>query len=105
MSPLRIFYLLAAIAGFVAPMFFFLRFFRDNGFDLNALLEAWAVNDATRGLTWDLTIAAVVLTVFIIVETMVRRDYWIMICIPAIYCVGLSFGLPLYLFLRSRTIH
>ena len=102
MSFLRWIYLILAVLGLVVPMFFFIRWFQVNGFDLIAMTEAWAVNDATRGLTWDLTIAAIALTVFIFAETLVRRDYWMLICVPAIYCVGVSFGLPLYLFLRSR---
>lgn len=102
MSLLRWTYLILAVLGAVLPMFFFIRWFEVNGYDLAAMLDAWAVNDATRGLTWDLTIAAIALTVFIFAEVMVRRDYWMLICVPAIYCVGVSFGLPLYLFLRSR---
>ena len=85
-------------------MWFFVAWFRANGLDFSGMLDAWAVNDATRGLTWDLTIAAITLTVFIVSETLVRRDYWLMICIPATFCVGVSFGFPLYLFLRSRPL-
>ncbi len=102
MSVLRMIYLVLAILGTIVPMFFFIRWFETFGYSMNGMLEAWAVNDATRGLTWDLTIAAIALTVFIFAEVMVRRDYWMLICIPAIYCVGVSLGLPLYLFLRSR---
>ena len=104
MSFLRWIYLVLAILGAVVPMFFFVRWFGDNSVDIGGLLDAWAANDATRGLTWDLTIAAITLNVFIIAEVYVRRDYWMLICVPAIYCVGVSFGLPLYLFLRSRPI-
>jgi len=104
MSVLRWIYLVLAVLGAVVPMFFFVRWFGDNGVDLGGLLDAWAANDATRGLTWDLTIAAIALNVFIVSEVYVRRDYWMLICVPAIYFVGVSFGLPLYLFLRSRPI-
>ena len=97
-------YLVLSIGGFIVPMWFFASWFRANGLDLSGMLDAWAVNDATRGLTWDLTIAAITLTVFIVSETLVRRDYWLMICIPATFCVGVSFGFPLYLFLRSRPL-
>ena len=104
MSGLRMTYLGLAILGALVPMFFFLRWFGDNGFDLIAMTEAWNATDAGRGLVWDLTIAAVTLTIFIVAETLVRRDYWILICIPATFCIGVSCGLPLYLFLRSRTV-
>ena len=104
MSRLRLTYLILSIIGFILPVFFFGRFFLEFGFDLSLLPDAWAANDATRGLTWDLTVAAATLTVMIVSETMVRRDYWILICVPATFCVGVSFGFPLYLFLRSRPI-
>ncbi|MDA0901664.1 MAG: DUF2834 domain-containing protein, partial [Proteobacteria bacterium] len=49
-----------------------------------------------------LTIAAVTLTVWILVEGIARRDWVSLLAIPAIYGIGISCGLPLYLFLRSR---
>lgn len=102
MSTSRMIYLVLAILGAIVPMFYFVSWFNEFGYSLPAMLEAWHVNDATSGLVWDLTIAALALTVFIITETLVRRDYWILICIPATFCVGVSLGLPLYLFLRTR---
>lgn len=104
MSRLRQAYLGLAIAGAVVPMWFFVSWFRTNGVDLGAMIDAWSLNDASRGLVWDLTIAAVALTVFVISETVVRRNWWALTAIPATFCVGVSFGLPLYLFLRSRPI-
>ena len=68
------------------------------------MIDAWYVNDATTGLTWDLTIAAVSLTIWIIAEVAVRRNWMALIAIPATYCIGVSCGLPLYLFLRSKPI-
>lgn len=102
MSILRMIYLALAIVGAVMPMRYFVRWFNDNSWSLGQMVEAWHVNDATRGLVWDLTVAAIALTVFIIAEVIARKDYWLLICIPAIYGVGVSFGLPLYLFLRSK---
>ncbi len=104
MSRLRLLYLILAVFGAIMPMWFFVAWFRANGFDLVGMTDAWAANDATRGLTWDLIIAALTLSVFIISETLVRRDYWLLICVPATFCVGVSFGFPLYMFLRSRPI-
>ena len=104
MSALRLAYLVLAVAGAILPMRYFIAWFQENGFSLSAMITAWQVNDASTGLMWDLTIAAIALTIFIIAETMVRRDYWMLMAIPATYCVGVSFGLPLYLFLRSRPV-
>lgn len=103
MSPLRITYLALAIIG-LYPWVFFYAWFEENGWDLGAMINAWYVNDATSGLVYDLTIAAVALTVYIIAESLARRDWWGLLAIPATYMVGLSCGLPLYLFIRSRPL-
>ena len=103
MSVLRIIFLLSAIIGAIVPMYFFISWFNEFGYDIVAMSQAWNVNDATSGLVWDLTIAAVVLTIWIIAEVYVRKDYWVApVCILATFCIGVSCGLPLYLFLRSR---
>lgn len=102
MSLLRILFLVLAIWGTIHPMAYFLQWFGEHGFDLGAMVQAWHVNSATSGLVWDLTIAAIALTVFIVVETVTRRDWAGLVAIPATFCIGVSCGLPLYLFLRSR---
>ena len=102
MTTARIIYLSLAIIGAIVPMFYFVRWFNEFGWSLGAMVEAWNVNDATTGLVYDLTIAAVTLTVFIIAECSHRRDRLSLIAIPATFCIGVSCGLPLYLFLRSR---
>lgn len=104
MSPLRMIYLGLAIWGAVHPMYYFITWFSQNGWDLGAMLQAWNVSAATSGLVWDLTIAAITLTVFIIAEVAVRRNWIGLIAIPATFCIGVSCGLPLYLFLRSRPV-
>ncbi|MCL6282871.1 DUF2834 domain-containing protein [Ruegeria sp. 2012CJ41-6] len=98
---MRIVYLALAIWGAIHPMVYFLRWFRENGFDLSGMVEAWHANAASSGLVWDLTIAAIALTLWIIAETAARRQWRNLIAIPATFCIGVSCGLPLYLFLRS----
>jgi hypothetical protein len=104
MTPMRWVYLGLAIWGAIHPMYYFVTWFQENGWNLGAMIDAWYVNDATTGLTWDLTIAAVSLTIWIIAEVAVRRNWSALIAIPATYCIGVSCGLPLYLFLRSRPV-
>lgn len=104
LTPLRLTYLALAIIGTVLPMYYFVSWFNEFGWSIMAMAEAWNVNDATTGLTYDLTVAAVTLTIFIIAEAVVRKDWLSLIAIPATYCIGVSAGLPLYLFLRSRQL-
>ena len=101
MSPLRLLYLALAIWGAIHPMWWFVTWFNENGWSLMAMVDAWHANAATSGLVWDLTIAAVTLTIWILAEVAARRNWLALIAIPATFGIGVSCGLPLYLFLRS----
>ena len=102
MSLLRLTYLALAIVGAVWPMSYFISWFNANGWSLGGMVTAWHANDATSGLVYDLTIAAVALTVFVIAEAVRRRDWLLLVSVPATFGIGVSCGLPLHLFLRSR---
>ncbi len=104
MSPLRMIYLALAVWGAVHPTLYLWQWIGENGLSPGGLLDAWRVNAATTGLTWDLFIAALTLTVWVLAETRVRRNWSALWAIPATFLVGLSFGLPLYLFLRTRPV-
>ena len=98
---MRIVFLLLAIWGTIHPMYYFITWFQAEGWDIMAMVDAWHVNAATSGLVWDLTIAAVSLTIWILVEATKNRNWLSLIAIPATFCIGVSCGLPLYLYLRS----
>lgn len=85
-------------------MYYFVQWFMAEGWSLSAMVDAWHANAATSGLVWDLTIAAIALTVFIVAEVAVRRNFIALVAIPATFCIGVSCGLPLYLFLRAKPI-
>ena len=104
MSVLRSIYLALAVWGAVHPMVWFVIHMRDTGTGLTGLIDAWYVNAATTGLTWDLTIAAFTLTLWVLAETWVRKNWLALLAIPATFCIGVSCGLPLYLFLRSAPV-
>ncbi|KEJ89725.1 DUF2834 domain-containing protein [Sulfitobacter donghicola] len=104
MSLLRLLYLSLAIWGAVHPLYYFYKWFGENGWGIEGMVAAWQVNAATNGLLWDLVIAAIALTLWIIAEVAVRRNWVALIAIPATFCIGVSCGLPLYLFLRSAPV-
>ena len=104
MNNLRWLWLALAIWGAIHPMYWFVSWFMANRWSLAAMVEAWHANAATSGLVWDLTIAAVTLTLWIIAEVAVRRNWIALLAIPATFGIGVSCGLPLYLFLRSRPV-
>ncbi len=100
MSKLRMFYLAMSIIGAAVPMFFVLGWMQTNA--LTGLAFAWAANGASTGLMWDLVISASVFSVFALSECIARRSYFPLVALPATFMIGLSCGLPLYLFLRTR---
>lgn len=104
MTPLRWIWLALTIWGAVHPMYWFVTYMRETGTGLGGLIDAWYVNASTTGLTWDLTIAAIALTVWIVAEARARGDWLLLLAVPATYCIGVSCGLPLMLFLRSRRV-
>ena len=98
-------YLLLAVWGTIHPMYYFIQWFQTNSWDIMAMVDAWHVNTATSGLVWDLTIAAVSLTIWILVEAIKNRNWLSLLAIPATFCIGVSCGLPLYLYQRSRVMY
>lgn len=104
MSGLRLLYLALAVWGTVHPMIWFITHMQQTGTGLRGLVNAWYVNAATTGLALDLLIAATALSLWILAETWVRRNWIALFAIPATFGIGLSCGLPLYLFLRTGPV-
>ena len=44
------------------------------------------------------------LTIWVLAEVAVRRNWVGLLAIPATFCIGVSCGLPLYLFLRTAPV-
>lgn len=99
---MRLIFIALAIWGAIHPMYYFIQWFNENGWNIMGMVDAWHVNAASSGLVWDLTIAAIALTLFVIAECLHHRNWTGLIAIPATFCIGVSCGLPLYLALRSR---
>lgn len=89
-----------AVWGAIHPMYYFITWFQSNTWDIMAMVDAWHVNAASSGLVWDLTIAAIALTIWVIYETVQTRNFTRLVAIPATFCIGVSCGLPLYIFIR-----
>jgi len=49
-------------------------------------------------------IAGIALTVWVVAETTVRRNWLALIVLPVTLGIGISCGLPLYLYLRTRPV-
>lgn len=102
MAPIRIVYLGLAVIGTVLPWFYFASWFNANTWDLGAMVEAWNVNDAATGLVYDLTVSWLALLIWVFYESFTTGRWWhAPVILLASTGIGVSCGLPLYLFLRS----
>ncbi|MGH1367971.1 MAG: DUF2834 domain-containing protein [Maritimibacter sp.] len=104
MSGLRLTYLALAFLGALWPMWHFLAYLGGEGGSLPGMIALWTANDAVKGLTLDLLISGTALIIWCLGETFVRRNWLALVTLPATVFVGVSFGLPLYLFLRTRPV-
>jgi len=104
MSALRLTYLALAVVGATWPMAHFYAYLSGDGGSLPGMVDLWTANPAVKGLSVDLLVSGIALLTWIIAETLVRRNWMALLAIPATVCIGVSCGLPLYLFLRTRPI-
>jgi len=97
-------FLILAIAGFIAPYYFFVQVSPENGFDLPALVRPLFANHFLTGVAMDLMISVIVFWFFMFSEAnrLQMRNPWLFLL--ATLLVGLSFALPLFLYFRERKL-
>jgi hypothetical protein len=95
-------YLLLCVLGIAVPYSQFVPWLVQNGLDWRLFFASLAVNRISLFFVADVLVSAVVLLVFIRLESgRVRvRHGWI--ASLGLCLVGVSFGLPIYLYLRER---
>jgi len=95
-------YLLLCVLGIAIPYSFFLPWVFQNGLDWRLFFASLAVNRISLFFVADVLVSAVVLVVFVGRDAgRVRIRYgWIVTL--GLCLVGVSFALPLYLYLRER---
>ena len=95
-------YLLLSIAGFALPYSQVIPFVAQNGFNLPLFWSQLFANQISTGFAFDLIVSSVVFWIFIFREgTRLRlKLVWIYLVLNLV--IGLSFALPLFLWVRSR---
>ena len=96
--------LLLTVVGFVVPNVCLGIFLADEGFDLGGYFSLWTASTPSTQLVLDLVIAALAFFVWTAAEgpRLGIKRWWV--CYPATLLVGLCFGLPLFLWMRERTL-
>jgi len=103
MTPKTIFLALAVI-GTVLPCWQFLPFLRENGLDLRLFVVQMFANPVSAFFALDVIVSSLVLWVLVAVEGRRVRAKHLWAPIVANLAVGVSLGLPLFLYLRETAL-
>ncbi|PRO71691.1 hypothetical protein C6Y40_20665 [Alteromonas alba] len=97
-------YLVFCLLGAALPLSQFVPWLIANGADLPLFFEQLLANPISRFFVFDVVVSALVLITFIIVESnrLPIKKGWL--AIAATLCVGVSLGLPLFLYLRQLVL-
>jgi hypothetical protein len=97
-------YVLLAIVGFVAPYYFFISFLAAHGLDGNAFVGELFGTQISTFFAVDLLVSCVVFVAYLRQEAarLSINNWWMYLI--ALLAVGLSFALPLFLYVRETRI-
>lgn len=94
-------YLLLTVIGFTLPLIPFILWLNTHGLDLPLLFQS-ILNDRLSLFAWlDVIISALALIAFILYEGKRLQMPKLWMPIAGTLCIGVSFGLPLFLLLRE----
>ena len=95
-------YLLLAILGAVLPYSQLVPFLREHGLALRLLVEQLFANRISAFFGLDVVISSLVLWTFVFVEGRRRKIRHLWLPVVGNLLVGVSLGLPLFLYMRER---
>ena len=97
-------YLALAIAGTVLPYSQFIPFLREHGLDLRLFLQQLFANRISGFFGWDVIVSSLVLWVFVFTEGRRQGVKQLWAPVLANLAVGVSLGLPLFLYMREKRL-
>ncbi len=101
---LRGWYLILCVIGVVLPYWQGMEFSRSHGLNMAVFLEQAFASPGARYIVFDLLITAAVFIIFTIAEGRRLSMGRLWIPIAATFVVGVSLGLPLFLFMREKRL-
>jgi uncharacterized protein DUF2834 len=100
----RAFYLLLCVLGFALPYSQFVPWLLEHGFNVNLFFRELFATRISAFFAMDVILSAIVLIWFIQSEGKRLRVRLLWFPVVGTLVVGVSFGLPLFLFLRQVTL-
>ena len=98
----KTFYLILCVVGLVLPTWQFSFFFLESGFDFVLFLQQPFGTRVGTALVFDLAVAVFAFFAFAVVEGRRLRMKYFWLPMLAVFLVGLSLGLPMFLYLREK---
>ena len=95
-------YLVLCVLGTALPLSQLLPFLFEHGLDMRLFVEQLFANRISAFFGWDVIVSSLVLWTFVIVEGRRARIKTLWAPIAANLAVGVSLGLPLFLYMRER---
>jgi Terpene cyclase DEP1 len=97
-------YMVLAVLGTVLPYWQFLPFLRDSGLDLPLFVEQMFANPVSGFFALDVIVSSIVLWAFVAIDGKRVHVKHLWAPIVANLAVGVSLGLPLFLYLRETAL-
>ena len=96
---------LLAVLGAALPLSAFAPFVVANGLDMNLFFRQLTQTPVSRFFAFDVLISAITLWVFVFLEgrRLKMKNLWVYVLCSLL--VGVSLGLPLFLFMRERKLN
>ncbi|OEH93887.1 DUF2834 domain-containing protein [Bacillus solimangrovi] len=98
-------YLLFGIIGTIFPYYFFINFLNQYGLDIGLFVNLLFSNPISTFFAVDFFISCAVFLVFMFIESRKYNIKGKWICLIALFTVGLSLALPLFLYIRHPYIN
>jgi len=102
---IRYLYLLLSVLGVALPYSQLLPFLREHGINLSLLVEQLFANRVSGFFGLDVIVSSLVLWVFVFSEGRRRQMKRLWVYIVCNLLVGVSFALPLFLYMRERRMN
>jgi hypothetical protein len=100
----KLLYLVLCVAGTILPLLFLFQFLREHGLNLRLFVEQLFANPISSFFGVDVIVSAICLWVFVYFEGRRVRLRHLWAPIAASLLVGVSLGLPLFLYLRESQV-
>jgi hypothetical protein len=94
-------YLMLCVAGTVLPYSQFVPFVMEHGLDVRLFIEQLFANRIGGFFGWDVIVSSVVLWVLVVIEGRRAGVKHLWAPIAASLAVGVSLGLPMFLYMRE----